>query len=88
MANVRNLKKEISYVLGDIIEQIYQWEKQSSNTNSEEGTALIDECISLFDELMAMVNQKSEQSPKEYYRAVRVALAEKSAAIETKLAKL
>ena len=88
MANVRNLKKEINYVLGDIIEQIYQWEKQSSNANSEEGTALIDECISLFDELMAMVNQKSAQSPKEHYKAVRVALAEKSAAIETKLVKL
>lgn len=88
MANVRNLKKEINYVLGDIIEQIYQWEKQSSNTNSEEGTALIDECISLFDELMAMVNQKSEQSHKAHYKAVRVALAEKSAAIQKKLAKL
>ena len=88
MANVRNLKKEINYVLGDIIEQIYQWEKQSSNTNSEEGTALIDECISLFDELMAMVNQKSKQSPKAHYKAIRIALAEKSAAIEKKLAKL
>ncbi len=88
MANVRNLKKEINYVLGDIIEQIYQWEKKSSKTNSEEGTALIDECISLFDELMAMISQKSEQSHKKHYKAVRVALAEKSSAIKTKLAKL
>ena len=66
MANVRNLKKEVNYVLGDIIEQIYQWEKKSSKTNSEEGTALIDECISLFDELMAMISQKSEQSHKKH----------------------
>ncbi|MAJ31819.1 MAG: hypothetical protein CMC18_04080 [Flavobacteriaceae bacterium] len=88
MANVRNLKKEINYVLGDIIEQIYQWEKQSSKTNSGEGSALIDECIALFDELIAKINQKSEQSPKEHYNAVRVALAKKSAAIEAKLAKL
>ena len=26
MANVRNLKKDINYVLGDIIEAVYIWE--------------------------------------------------------------
>ena len=26
MANIRNLKKDINYVLGDIIEAVYLWE--------------------------------------------------------------
>ena len=30
MANVRNLKKDINYVLGDLIEDVYVWEMSTN----------------------------------------------------------
>ena len=31
MANIRDLKKDINFVLGDFIETVYEWEQSSGN---------------------------------------------------------
>ena len=38
MPSIRDLKKDINFVLGDIIEAVYIWEAGSGNKESEEGT--------------------------------------------------
>ena len=52
MANIRNLKKDINYVLGDIIEAVYIWESANYNTGTKDSEAIIDEAISTFDDLI------------------------------------
>jgi hypothetical protein len=58
MASIKLLKKEINYVLGDLIEQVYHWEASTQKISSEEGNKLIDKCIQVYDELIELVNDK------------------------------
>ena len=71
MANVKNLKKDINYVLGDIIEAVYLYELTTTGKPTEETNALIDEAIAAFDALIAKVNQKNVESKKAHFKQIR-----------------
>jgi hypothetical protein len=51
MANIKNLKKDINYVLGDIIEAVYLFEISTGKPTTETND-LIDEAIAAFDDLI------------------------------------
>jgi hypothetical protein len=74
MANVKNLKKDINYVLGDIIEAVYLYELTTTGKPTEETNALIDEAIAAFDALIAKVNQKNVESKKAYFKQINLEL--------------
>lgn len=84
MANVRNLKKDINYVLGDIIEAVYVWEYANKGKDFTESEAIIDEAIAIFDELIVKVNSKSE-NPKAHFKAINVELESKGLALIEKI---
>ncbi|MBK5214469.1 MAG: hypothetical protein JJE55_12505 [Flavobacteriaceae bacterium] len=77
MANVRDLKKDINYVLGDIIEAVYIWELTNADKDNKKAETLIDEAISTFDELITKVNQKDVENKKKHFKAVNVELEER-----------
>ncbi len=77
MANVRDLKKDINYVLGDIIEAVYIWELTNADKDNKKAETLIDEAITTFDELIAKVNQKDVENKKKHFKAVNVELEER-----------
>jgi GTPase len=58
MANIKNLKKDINYVLGDIIEAVYLFEISTTGKPTTETNDLIDEAIAAFDALITKVNAK------------------------------
>jgi len=70
MANIRNLKKDINFVLGDIIEAVYIWEMSTSGKPTNESEAIIDEAIEKFDSLIARVNDKKAENKKAHYKAI------------------
>ena len=79
MASIKALKKEINYVLGELIEAVYQWESETKNLNSEAGNQIIDQCIEVYDELIDLVNDKEEASlKKDYFNKVRDYLEKKA----------
>ena len=88
MASIRDLKKDINFVLGDIIEAVYQWEQATDNNNSDEGSAIIDKSIAAFDELMAKVHEKEVSDKRAHYKSIRVALEEKATTLVEDLNKL
>ena len=88
MASVRNLKKDINYVLGDIIEAVYVWEIAAQKPNSKEGAAIVDEAIATFDELIAQVNDKTVENKKKHLKKVSEQLEKKAGALIEKLNKL
>jgi len=78
MPSIRDLKKDVNYVLGDIIEAVYIWEAGSGNKESEEGTVIIDEAIEVYDNLMDKINQKKVEDTKNHFSSIRNELEEKA----------
>lgn len=77
MANVRDLKKDINYVLGDIIEAVYIWELTNADKDNKKAEALIDEAITTFDDLITKVNQKDVENKKKHFKTVNTELEER-----------
>ena len=48
MPSVKNLKKDINFVLGDIIEAVYLYEMTTTGKPTPESNAVIDEAITIF----------------------------------------
>ena len=70
MANVRNLKKDINFVLGDIIEAVYIWEMSTAGKPTDASQAIIDEAIAKFDQLIERVNDKKAENKKVHFKAI------------------
>lgn len=88
MASVKNLKKDINFVLGDIIEAVYVWEMVNNKQNSKESNKIIDEAINTFDELIEKVNDKSVTDRKVHFKAINQELEAKGLKLIEKVNKL
>lgn len=88
MANVRDLKKDINYVLGDIIEAVYMWEYENTDKDTKKSDAIIDEAIETFDTLIAKVNAKNVENVKAHFKSINTELEEKGRALIEKINKL
>ncbi len=77
MASIRDLKKDINYVLGDIIEAVYIWELTNPDKESKEAEKIIDQAIDVFDDLIAKVNQKDVENRKQHLKNVNKELEDK-----------
>ncbi len=85
MASIRDLKKDINYVLGDIIEAVYIVEASLNKQGSKDGTAIIDDAIATFDELISKVNQKGVEDKKAQMNGVKKQLEEKAKGLVDRL---
>jgi hypothetical protein len=88
MANKRDLKKDINYVLGDIIEAVYVWELAHSEKPTKESDAIIEEAIATFDNLITKVNDRSPENKKAHFKSINTELEEKGRALIEKINKL
>ncbi len=70
MASIKNLKKDINYVLGDIIEAVYIWEITNPEKGTDKSDKIIDEAIETFDELIAKVNEKGVENQKAHFKGI------------------
>ncbi len=85
MANKRDLKKDINYVLGDIIEAVYVWELSHTEKPTKGSDAIIDEAIATFDELIARVNDRSVEDKKAHFKAINSDLESKGRGLIEKI---
>ena len=88
MANIRDLKKDINYVLGDIIEAVYVVDAANNKPDSKEGAKIIDSAIETFDELIAKVNERGVENRAAHLKGVREDLEKKGKALIDQLNKL
>lgn len=88
MASIRDLKKDINYVLGDIIEAVYIIELAQNKEDSKEGSVIVDDAIAVFDDLIVKVNDKSVENRKEHLQGVRGELEKKAIDLVERLNKL
>jgi predicted translin family RNA/ssDNA-binding protein len=89
MASVKNLKKDINYVLSDIIEECYVWQiLQEDDKKSEKSEKIIDETIIVFDALIDKVHAKDVENKKLHFKAINKELEEKAMSLLAKIQKL
>ncbi len=77
MASVRDLKRDINYVLGDIIEAVYIWELTNPEKETKASEKIIDEAIATFDDLIAKVNAKDVENRKSHFKAINQELEDR-----------
>ncbi|MTE27264.1 hypothetical protein [Winogradskyella ouciana] len=88
MANKRDLKKDINYVFGDIIEAVYYWELENAEKPTKESNAIIDDAIAGFDELIGRVNERDIEDPKAHFKSINNDLETKGRALIDRINKL
>ena len=88
MASIKNLKKDINYVLGDVIGACQAWELENPKAQTKGSQAIIDQTIKHFDELMDKVHQKNIENKKEHFRSIYASLEKDAATLISKVNKL
>lgn len=81
MSNKREIKKDINYVLGDIIGIVTEWQSAHKDKAMDESEAIIDDTITVFDDLIARVNNKSVDNKKQHFKTISADLEEKGRAL-------
>ena len=88
MSSRKHLKKEINDTLGALIEEVYVKELSSPELDTKKSEKIIDEAISLFDDLIQQMHKDAEGSTKKHYSVIRRSLQEKASALSGKIDKL
>ncbi len=88
MASVKNLKKNINFVLSDIIEECYVSQLTGDDKNNAKIEKIIDETITTFDDLIVKVNEKNVENKNKHFKSVNADLESKAHKLLLKLEKL
>ena len=87
--NLRDIKKDIEYVLGAFIDDCSVFATINPNASDEKLSELLDEAIDLYNELKDKVNAKNIEGRKAaYFAALRKEILEKTDALYQKLSDL
>ena len=71
MASVKNLKKEINYVLGDLVNIVYVWEMTHGGKPTEATDVIVDEIYDNYDALVTKINLKDVENKKAHFKQIR-----------------
>ncbi|NVJ88692.1 MAG: hypothetical protein HWD82_04550 [Flavobacteriaceae bacterium] len=85
MASIKNLKKDINYVMGDVID--YALTVAHMNNEPKKAEPIIDEAIEVFDELIASVNAKNVDNKNQHFKQIKSDLETKANALIDKVSK-
>ncbi|MFD1292509.1 hypothetical protein ACFQ5N_01565 [Lutibacter holmesii] len=88
MASIKNLKKDINYVLGDIIEECYAWELLNPKADTAACEKIIDDAIEGFDTLIDMIHLKNVENKKAHFKNIEASLEAKAVELISRVNKL
>ena len=85
--NLRDIKKDIEYVIGAFIDDCSLFSSVNSKADDEALGELLDEAVDLYNDLKDKVNVKPEKNVSKgaYYASVRKELLQKTDALYAKL---
>ena len=78
MGNRRTLKRDINYVMGDIIEAAYLHQIANPKEDPAKSEAVVDEAIAEFDSLINKMNQKDVENKKQHFKGIQKELETKA----------
>ncbi|MBS3992508.1 MAG: hypothetical protein KGZ87_02210 [Bacteroidetes bacterium] len=85
MASVKNLKKDVNYVLGDIVDAVYLWEMFNPTVKNDAAQVIVDEAFASYDTLIAKINKKNVENKKAHFKAVRQELEQIATSLVRKI---
>ncbi|GAA4319111.1 hypothetical protein GCM10023115_45320 [Pontixanthobacter gangjinensis] len=85
MASKRLLKKDVNYVMGDIIDAAYIHQMAHPKEDPAKSEAIVDEAISDYDELIREINRRDVENKQKHFKAVQADLEKKAKALIEKL---
>jgi|TARA_B100001175_G_C19342078_1_gene557950 hypothetical protein len=88
MASVKNLKKDLNNVIGEIIQNINLWELENSDKDLKKSEKLIDNCFNVFDELIKKIHQKDVKNKKDHYKKISLELTKRASILVESFNKL
>lgn len=88
MANIRTLKRDLNYVMGDIIEAVYVYQIANPESDPAKTEAIVDEAISSFDEFVVKINDRKVENRAEHLKSVNQEIEERAKKLVEKLNKL
>jgi hypothetical protein len=88
MASVKNLKKDLNNVIGEIIQNINLWELENSDKDLKKSEKLIDNCFNVFDELIKKIHQKDVKNKKDHYKKISLELTKRTSILVESFNKL
>lgn len=88
MASIKNLKKDINNVLGDVIEECYVWEFMNPDADAKKAQAIVDEAIERFDSLIEKLHQKEVENKKAHFKGIQADLESVATTLLGKVNKL
>ncbi len=83
--NLRDIKKDIEYFIGEFIDDCTLFVALNPHKNSEEVNSIIDEAVNLYNDLKDKINHPAEGKKKAYYDGIRKELIEKLDELSEKL---
>ena len=88
MASIKELKKDVNNVLGDLIEAVYIVDAANGKHDSKEGAKIIDNAIETFDDLIVKINARKVEDKKKHFNAIRAELETKAGGLVEQINKM
>jgi len=85
MASVKNLKRDLNFLFGDIIEAVYVWQLTNPAADVAKSEEIIDEAITSFDEAIDAVNAKGVENKRVHFTTLKNNVETKAKALVEKL---
>ena len=67
MASVKNLKKDLNNIIGEIIQNVNLWQLENSDVDLKKSEKLIDECFDAFDAFIKKIHNKVEDNESYFF---------------------
>jgi DUF438 domain-containing protein len=74
MASIKNLKKDLNNIIGEIIQNINLWELENSNADFKKSEKLVEKCFNLFDDLIKKIHKKNVKDKKNHFKKISLEL--------------
>ena len=85
MASKRLLKKDVNYVMGDIIDAAYIHQMANPKEDPAKSEAIVDEAIKEYDELITKINRRDVENKQIHFKEIQADLEKKAKALIEKL---
>ncbi|MFV8224676.1 hypothetical protein [Christiangramia aquimixticola] len=85
MASKRLLKKDVNYVMGDIIDAAYIHQMATPKEDKAKSEAIVDDAIKDYDALITEINRRDVEDKQKHFKAVQADLEKRAQALIERL---